>query len=226
VYEAAFAALNGPTIATSQVGFTGTGYADFTNASTDYINWTINADAAGQYDLKFRYAPQSGERPLQIQVNGQVVDASLDFPATGAWTTWSDVTIPSQLLQAGTNTVRATAIGSSGPNVDYLQLVKNDADFNDDGVVDGADFLTWQRGLGVADTHRQGDANGSGTVDAADFAVWRAKFGAPGGSGLAAGAAVPEPTAVVPWLSFGFVGLGWRGRRTHFSVMNSPSFPD
>ena len=147
VYEAEFATLSGPVIASSQTGFTGTGYADFTNASSDSINWTVNADAAGQYDLEFRYALQSGDRPLQIQVNGQVVDASLDFPTTGAWSSWNEVSIPSQLLQAGTNTVRATAIGSSGPNIDSLRLVKNDADFNDDGVVDGSDFLTWQRGV-------------------------------------------------------------------------------
>ena len=191
VYEAEFATLSGPVIASSQAGFTGTGYADFTNASTDFVNWTVNADAAGPYDLTLRYALQSGDRPLQIQVNGQVVDASLEFPATGAWTTWSEVTIPSQLLQAGTNTVRATATGSSGPNIDYLQLVKNDADFDGDGVVDGADFLTWQRGFGAATTHRQGDANRSGAVDANDLAIWRSQFG---GGVVAAASAIPEPS--------------------------------
>jgi hypothetical protein len=105
-------------------------------------------------------------------------------------------------------------------------LVKNDADFNDDGVVDGADFLTWQRGVGAADTHRQGDANGSGSVDAADFAEWKTQFGAADASGWVEGAAVPEPTTLVLSLSIGLVGLGVRPRRGRFLVMNSPSFPD
>ena len=33
------------------------------------------------------------------------------------------------------------------------------ADFDADGDVDGADFLTWQRGFGVGTTKVQGDAN-------------------------------------------------------------------
>jgi hypothetical protein len=215
VYEAEFAALSGPVVASNQAGFTGTGFADFSTGAGEYINWTVNAETAGLYDLKLRYALERGERPLQIQVNGQVVDASLDFPTTGAWTAWSEVTIPSQMLQAGTNTVRATAIGFSGPNVDSLQLVKNDADFNDDGVVDGADFLTWQRGVGVADTHRQGDANGSGAVDAADLAVWQAQFGggvSAAATASAAGTAVPEPSAGLTG-SLAFIAAAFFGLR-------------
>jgi hypothetical protein len=55
-------------------------------------------------------------------------------------------------------------------------------DFNDDGAVDGADFLTWQRGFGS-------------TFDAADLADWKANFGSTG-SGPAA-AAVPEPSSAL-----------------------------
>src|SRR5690606_33076112 len=42
-----------------------------------------------------------------------------------------------------------------------------DADFNDDGAVDGRDFLIWQRGLGMSGqiNNRRGDANRDGTVD-------------------------------------------------------------
>jgi hypothetical protein len=41
-----------------------------------------------------------------------------------------------------------------------------DADFDADGDVDGADFLTWQRGVGVGGvTHSMGDANGDAVVD-------------------------------------------------------------
>ena len=70
-----------------------------------------------------------------------------------------------------------------------------DADFNNDNIVDGADFLIWQRNFGVGATLPQGDANGSGGVDAADLAIWKAKFGTVGS--VAAVAAVPEPATVV-----------------------------
>jgi hypothetical protein len=73
-------------------------------------------------------------------------------------------------------------------------------DFTGDGVVDGADFLAWQRGFGAANpVLADGDANVDGSVDAADLATWAAQFGgaAPGESvqsanGVAAVAA-PEP---------------------------------
>lgn len=51
-------------------------------------------------------------------------------------------------------------------------------DFTDDGVVDGADFLAWQRGLGrtTGATRAQGDANADAAVDGVDLKIWRGTF--------------------------------------------------
>jgi hypothetical protein len=66
-----------------------------------------------------------------------------------------------------------------------------DADFDDDGDVDGQDFLVWQRGLGVAAaTPAQGDADDDDDVDANDLAIWRSQFGEP------AATAIPEPATI------------------------------
>ncbi|RIK88941.1 MAG: hypothetical protein DCC67_00200 [Planctomycetota bacterium] len=64
-------------------------------------------------------------------------------------------------------------------------------DFDDDGDVDGADLLAWQRGFGRMSgaTLGDGDANADGDVDAGDLAVWKAQFGGAGASIDA----VPEP---------------------------------
>lgn len=56
-------------------------------------------------------------------------------------------------------------------------------DFNNDGKVNGADYVTWRKGIAVPSTP-------------AKYAEWRANFGAGGGSGLGANGAVPEPTCV------------------------------
>lgn len=52
------------------------------------------------------------------------------------------------------------------------------ADFNFDGVVDGSDFLAWQRGFGAAPgSFPAGDATDDGVVDGDDLGVWQDRFG-------------------------------------------------
>jgi hypothetical protein len=122
IREAEDAALSGAVKASDRAGFTGSGFADYINASNDYVRWSVSAASAGKYTLKFRYANGStASRPLAIKVNGTTVSASLAFPPTGSWTTWSTVSLDASLI-AGANTVQATAIGSSGANVDNLQV--------------------------------------------------------------------------------------------------------
>jgi hypothetical protein len=123
IYEAENAVLSGPAIASANGGYSGTGYADYTNLSNDYIEWTVNLAASGSYAIDFQHANGStGDRPLEIRVNGQVVAASLSFGPTGSWSTWQKTSSLTVSMQQGANTIRATAIGSSGTNVDYLEV--------------------------------------------------------------------------------------------------------
>ncbi len=72
------------------------------------------------------------------------------------------------------------------------------ADFDDDGDVDGNDFLTWQRGFGSGPGAKleEGDGNNDGEVDADDLALWEGSFAATGNV-AATVSAVPEPTTMV-----------------------------
>jgi hypothetical protein len=80
--------------------------------------------------------------------------------------------------------------------VSYTTGGAADADFDNDGDVDGSDFLTWQRNVGNGSaTPTQGDATGDGNVNGADLAAWRQQFG-PGGGSTPAAQAVPEPTTL------------------------------
>lgn len=77
------------------------------------------------------------------------------------------------------------------------ESVVDDADFNGDLVVDGSDFLIWQRGFGLSaqPDKSTGDADGDGNVNDADLAIWTTQFGtttAPPAIG-----AVPEPATLV-----------------------------
>jgi hypothetical protein len=68
----------------------------------------------------------------------------------------------------------------------------DDADFDQDGDIDGADFLTWQRGNGISDGSadlEDGDANDDGDVNGDDLAIWETQFG----TATVAANPVPEP---------------------------------
>jgi hypothetical protein len=121
IYEAELATLSGVSVSSTYAGYSGTGYADYAHNNSDYVQWTVPLTASGNYSIAFRYALNTGSRPLQITVNGQVA-GTVAFPNTGAWTTWSSTLPLNVLLNAGNNTIRATVTGSNGANVDYLAL--------------------------------------------------------------------------------------------------------
>lgn len=51
-------------------------------------------------------------------------------------------------------------------------------DFDDDGDVDGRDFLAWQRGVGTNPASKaDGDATGNKLVNTSDLAVWQETYG-------------------------------------------------
>jgi hypothetical protein len=117
-YQAEDATLSGPVVGTDNAGYTGTGYADYQNTNNDYVQWTVQAATAGTYTLQFRYANGgTTNRPLAVTANGS--SQTLAFAPTGSWTAWA-VQAATVTLAKGANTVRATATGSSGGNIDWL----------------------------------------------------------------------------------------------------------
>jgi hypothetical protein len=123
VYQAEDATISQGTVATNHLGFTGTGFVDYTNVTGSYVEWTVSVASAGTYPVVLRYANGTTvDRPMDIAVNGTVAAAGVSFPPTTNWDTWADKTV-SVALSAGTNTIRATATtANGGPNVDKLTV--------------------------------------------------------------------------------------------------------
>ncbi|MEV4581471.1 glycosyl hydrolase family 28 protein [Nonomuraea jabiensis] len=122
-YEAENATISQGVVESNHAGFSGTGFVNYDNVAGSYVEFTVNAAAAGTATLTLRYANgTTANRAMDIAVNGTVVAAAKPFNGTGAWTTWQSTTVSAQLI-AGANTVRATATtANGGPNLDYLEV--------------------------------------------------------------------------------------------------------
>ncbi|TDD80331.1 carbohydrate-binding protein [Actinomadura darangshiensis] len=139
-YEAEDATLSGPVVATDHKGYTGSGFADFRHDSGDYVQWDVDVPSDGTYTLLFRYANAIGDRPLAVAVDGGAATTQ-PFASTGNWDAWSAQPVVLN-LSAGRHTVRASATGANGPNIDNLGVsagkvtvpTTTDAQFRPDGL--------------------------------------------------------------------------------------------
>jgi hexosaminidase len=116
-YEAENALVSQGLVESNHAGFSGTGFVNYDNVTGSYVEFTVNRTSAGPATVVLRFANGTAvNRPLNV--NGTV----LDFPGTGAWTTWTTRNLTLN-LNAGANTIRATATTvNGGPNLDYLEL--------------------------------------------------------------------------------------------------------
>ncbi|NII25275.1 T9SS type A sorting domain-containing protein [Pseudoflavitalea sp. X16] len=120
-----FCSVDG-TVDNNNAGFTGTGFANGNNAANAGVNWRITTPAAGSYNLNWRYSNGGGaDRPARLLVNGSTAVASIGFPATANWTTWTNVST-NVSLPAGTVNLRLEGINATGPaNIDNLVITGN-----------------------------------------------------------------------------------------------------
>ncbi|MBA3480822.1 MAG: endonuclease/exonuclease/phosphatase family protein [Pirellulales bacterium] len=167
-------------------------------AQVDFINDLVDdSNIPGVLAGDFNFDDQG---PAYVKLLEQWVDPTaaspgrpnqIDYVVNRGADQWSTVT-PGRFI------VNATTDDASDhyPLLAVLELQPYTADFNNDGDVDGADFLTWQRNVGGTGPTVLGDANHDRVVNAADRAIWSQQFGTTGSAALAAGA-IPEPATVV-----------------------------
>jgi hypothetical protein len=89
---------------------------------------------------------------------------------------------------------------------EVIPLAGPSGDYNNNGVVDAADYVVWRKRNNQSVT-LPNDAT-PGSVTGSDYTVWRTNFARTQGSGSAAAlAVVPEPGSVVLALLMGALAL-------------------
>lgn len=163
---------------------------------------------AGWKRLSIDYDPETGEVVAKFNDETVTFTTTTDLAAT-FYVGYREGLTAVPASETADNTSRARP--ATWDMVDTATPAE-DADFNNDGIVDGNDFLIWQRGFGAPGTNLTGDADGNGTVNAADLAIWKNKFGTAGATSSVD--AVPEPATATLALMAVAAAVASRSRRT------------
>ncbi|MEM7809218.1 MAG: carbohydrate-binding protein [Planctomycetota bacterium] len=104
------------------------GYIDF----GEYLQYTLNVENAGTYDISFRVAGNDGR--IGLTVDGVEVGTDVDVPSTGGWQIWQTITSTVE-LDEGVNTLQLE-FERIGFNLNWFELTNASAanTFNNDGL--------------------------------------------------------------------------------------------
>lgn len=177
-------------------------YTSKSGATTDYT-----AAVAGSHDLWLAWWRGTGTTQPPQQS---------DTPLWDPWLFWqwtATGTVNGITGNVDRNVFRGTAQELENLLVGFDGLA---GDFNDDNVVDAADYVVWQKTMNsTVPLYSGADGNGNARIDADDLNVWRKNFGRVGsGSGGSTGselpAGVPEPgTAGLVGMALGLMTAGF-----------------
>lgn len=167
--------------------------------ATYHERGTINTSAVSDLKLELYVASETTPQLLQsVNLNGVGQAESL---------------LDLSLAVAGTYYAR---ISGSANAVQLYQLLVDvnqyfiPGDFNNDGVVDAADFTRWRDHLGDAsESAISNRGDGLNGVDLDDFEIWKSHFGDTLEVGGAAAQSVPEPAAIASLFSLLVAAIGY-----------------
>jgi fibronectin-binding autotransporter adhesin len=193
---------------------TGTGVTTVASGGTLGGSGTIGGSLLMEEGSAFVTQFASGAiDPLAIlgDVNLSALGNTLNVVGTGVGTSWVIATYAGMLTGQFENVAPGYTVnyGTGANSQITLTLggpVGVPGDYNQNGIVDAADYVVWRKNIGPGSLQNEGGIS-PGTVDSADYSFWRSRFGAASGAGAALDrAAVPEPGSAL-LLVLAFMGL-------------------
>lgn len=89
-----------------------------------------------------------------------------------------------------------TAMGSVVALGEVTVTLGTPGDYNDNGIIDTADYTVWRDTLGQTGASLAADGNGNGQVDNGDYLIWRDNYGSSASASTASASAIPEPATM------------------------------
>ncbi len=184
----------GPTALTAE-DLDGDGDIDLavTNASDEGFTLLRN-DGSGSFTAEVS-GSAAVPNPLAVSIVAAQLDDDpiLDLAIANGLGSESVLFLANRVIDRAQRETILNGSTTSGVNFGIQLLATGEpADFDGDGDVDGADFLSWQRGFGIQApnaTKADGDADNDGDVDSDDLGQWLADYGTGALQSLAAGEA-------------------------------------
>lgn len=120
--ESATRAGAGTVLETTNAGYHGSGYVNFSTTDGTLTFNSVNGGRGGRRLLRFRYAlGASAARTGQIVINGTA--SNITFNPTGAFTTWATFDVMATLNSGTGNTVQLKSTGSDLANIDEMTVL-------------------------------------------------------------------------------------------------------
>jgi O-glycosyl hydrolase len=103
----------------------GAGYNLGFATAGEWLEYTVNVQATGNYDLDFRVACNGTGRTVSVSMDGSTIASNVAIPNTGAWQTWVTTTVKDIPLTAGQKVMRFTIGATDYVNVNFLEFKKS-----------------------------------------------------------------------------------------------------
>jgi uncharacterized repeat protein (TIGR02543 family) len=124
-------------------------YINLSNSSGQGITWAASAGSAGTYNIRWRYsnAGTQSATTARVLVNGVQVNASVAFPKTATWSTWTTTAWIPVTLVAGANKIRLeTTVSSEFAMIDWIEISGNNPTEVSCSAATGARMVTQNDG--------------------------------------------------------------------------------
>lgn len=90
----------------------------------EWLHYSVDIEATGHYDFRFRTSSIYNDRHFRILVDGRDLSGPIAIPNTGNWQTWETISVSGINLDAGKHTLRLQ-FDTGGLNLNWFEAEAN-----------------------------------------------------------------------------------------------------